>query len=68
MNTVKLSSKYQLVIPKRIREITNIKAGTRLEVIAYEDRIELIPIEPIKNLKGFLKGIDTSLIREEDRI
>jgi len=68
MNTVTLSKEYQLVLPKEIREATGIKAGTSFEVIPYNNRIELIPIKPMKNLKGIFKGIDTNIIRDNDRI
>ncbi|MDR2706799.1 MAG: AbrB/MazE/SpoVT family DNA-binding domain-containing protein [Planctomycetaceae bacterium] len=68
MNKVTLSNKYQISIPKEIREKIGLKAGVSFEIIAYSNRIELVPIKPIKNLKGILKGIDTNIIREEDRI
>ena len=68
MNTVTVSSKFQVVIPKEIREDIGVKAGTRMEVITYGNRIELVPIQPIKNLKGMFKGINTDIPREEDRI
>lgn len=68
MATTTISSKFQLVIPKEIREKAGIKAGEHFEVIAYEGRIELIPIGPVNKLKGFLKGISTSIEREGDRL
>ena len=68
MNIVTLSKEYQLVFPEEICEITGIKAGTSFEVIPYNNRIELIPIKPMKNLKGIFKGIDTNIIRDNDRI
>jgi AbrB family looped-hinge helix DNA binding protein len=68
MNTVTLSSKFQVVIPKDIRETIGLKAGTSFEVISYANRIELIPIRPMKKLKGILKGIDTNIVRDNDRI
>ena len=68
MNTVTVSSKFQVVIPKEIREDIGVKAGTKMEVIIYGNRIELVPIQPIKNLKGMFKGINTDISREEDRI
>lgn len=68
MNTVTVSTKYQVVIPKEIREGIGLKAGTDLEVISYGNRIELIPLQPIKNLKGIFKGINTDISREEDRL
>jgi len=68
MNTVTLSSEYQLEIPKEIRETIGLEAGTSFEIISYGNRIELIPIKPIQNLKGIFKGIDTNIIREDDRV
>jgi AbrB family looped-hinge helix DNA binding protein len=68
MNKVTLSNKYQVIIPKEVREKIGLKVGVSFEVITYSNRIELVPIKPMKNLKGILKGIDTSIIREEDRI
>jgi AbrB family looped-hinge helix DNA binding protein len=68
MNKVTLSNEYQVIIPKEVREKIGLKAGVSFEVITYSNRIELVPIKPIKNLKGILKGIDTNIIRDEDRI
>ena len=39
-----------------------------MEVITYGSRIELVPIQPIKNLKGIFKGINTTIVREDDRL
>jgi AbrB family looped-hinge helix DNA binding protein len=68
MNNVKVSTKYQIVIPKKVRNLTNIKPGMELELIAFNDRIELIPLRPIKKIKGILKGMDTNIIRDKDRL
>ena len=68
MRTVTLSSEYQLVIPKEIRETIGLKAGTTFEVLSYNNRIELIPIKPLKELRGKYKGIDTNIIRDDDRL
>jgi len=68
MNTVTLSKEYQLMFPKEIREPIGLKAGTSFEVISYNNRIELVPIKSIKSLKGIFKGIDTNIIRDNDRI
>lgn len=68
MNTVTVSSKFQIVIPKEIREEIGLQVGTTLEVIQYGNRIELIPIQPMATLKGFLKGINTNITRDQDRI
>ncbi len=54
MNTIVLSPKYQIVIPKKVRESLSLKAGDQFQIVAYDNRIELIPIEDIKGLKGFL--------------
>jgi AbrB family looped-hinge helix DNA binding protein len=68
MDTVTLSPKYQVVIPKRIREQLKVKKGQKFHVFFFEGRIELIPTRNIKDMRGFLKGIDTKIIREKDRI
>ena len=67
MATVTISPKFQVVIPKEIRQRLGLKAGQKVQTVVFDDRIELIPVQPIKNLKGFLKGIDTSVHREADR-
>jgi len=68
MGTVTLSPKFQVVIPKPVREKLNLSPGQRIQVVAYDGRIELIPLRPIKEMRGFLKGIDTSVEREADRL
>jgi len=68
MVTVSVSPKFQIVIPKVIREALRIQPGQKVQVIQYQNRIELIPIRPIKLARGFLKGIDTSVNREGDRV
>ena len=68
METVKVSPKYQVVIPKSIRESFGLMSGEKMQIIAYDNRIELIPIGPMKKLKGFLKGISTNVNREKDRV
>lgn len=68
METVTLSSKYQVAIPKSIRDQMGIKVGQQFRIINYINRIEIIPIKEIKELRGFLKGIDTTVERERDRV
>ena len=68
MATVTISPKYQVVIPKEVREKLGLTPGQKVQTIIFEDRIELIPVKPIKKMKGFLKGIDTRIQREADRI
>ncbi len=67
MATVTISPKFQVVIPKEVREKLGLKAGQKVQTIIFEDRIELIPVKPIKKMRGFLKGIDTRVEREADR-
>ncbi len=67
MATVTISPKYQVVIPKDVREKLHLTPGQKVQTIVFEDRIELIPVQPIRKMKGFLKGIDTSVPRDDDR-
>jgi len=68
METVMVSPKFQVVIPRTIREALHIQPGQKVQVIRYENRIELIPLEPVEKMRGFLKGIDTTVEREPDRV
>jgi AbrB family looped-hinge helix DNA binding protein len=68
MKQVTVSSKFQVVIPREVRESMNIQPGTRVQVLQYENRIELIPLREPQSLRGFIKGIDTEVRREEDRV
>ena len=68
MKTVTISSKFQVVIPKEIRNSIGLHVGAKLEVLTYGSRIELVPIYPMKTLKAAFKGISTNIDREEDRI
>lgn len=68
MSTVTISPKFQVVIPKEIRKRLGLTPGQKIQTIVFDDRIELIPIKPIKKMKGFLKGIDTRVPREADRV
>jgi AbrB family looped-hinge helix DNA binding protein len=63
-----ISSKFQVVIPRKVREKLNIRPGQKVQVIPYEGRIELVPLGPIEESRGFLKGIDTNIEREPDRL
>jgi len=68
MKTVTISPKFQVVIPRAVRQSMGIKPGQKVQVMVYENRIELIPLKPIKKMRGFLKGLDTSVPREPDRV
>lgn len=68
MHTVTVSPKYQIVIPKPVREALNLHPGQRMQIVEHEGRIELIPQRDLKELRGFLKGINTEFKREKDRL
>jgi len=68
MSIVTLSPKYQIVIPKDIRNNLNLQPGEKIQVIQYGNRIEYIPLKSLKKMRGFLKGIDTNIERENDRL
>ncbi len=68
MTTITISPKFQIVIPKAIRELLGLRPGQKIQAIPYEDRIELIPVRRMKEMRGFLRGIDTSIERDPDRV
>ena len=67
MAEAKISPKYQVVIPKAIREQLELKPGQTVQVIAHGDRIEMVPVRSLSEMRGFLAGIDTTVERESDR-
>jgi AbrB family looped-hinge helix DNA binding protein len=68
MESVKISPKYQVVIPRRVRESLKLKPGQKVQVIEYGNRIELVPERRVSEMRGFLKGIRTEIHREPDRV
>lgn len=68
VETVTLSSKYQIVIPRKTREAAGLISGEKLKLIAYDGRIELIPVRPMRSFRGIARGIDTAVERDEDRV
>jgi AbrB family looped-hinge helix DNA binding protein len=68
MQTVTISPKFQVVIPQRVREAMGLRSGEKAYVIAFRNRIEIIPLRALRTLRGYLKGIDTAFEREADRI
>ena len=66
MNSVTVSTKFQVVIPQKVRVSLGVKAGQKMTVLAYDNRIVMIPERPIKKARGSLKGMDTSIEREEE--
>ena len=65
METVTLSPKFQVVIPKAIREQLGLVPGQKIQAIAYGDRIEFLPVRPAADLRGVLRGLDTRVMRDE---
>ncbi len=68
MIAVTVSPKFQIVIPKEVRESMGIVSGQNIQMLTYRNRIELIPIKPMKKMKGFLKRLDAEVKRDKDRI
>jgi len=68
MESIKLSPKFQIVLPRRLRQAMKLQPGMRLQVLQVEDRIELVPLRDAKSLRGGLAGIDTEVGREDDRV
>jgi len=68
MQTVTVSPKFQVVIPRDVRDSMQLRPGQKMQVIEYDGRIEMIPERDITELRGFLKGINTEFKREEDRV
>lgn len=68
MDPVKISSKYQVVIPRSIREKFNLKPGQKIMFIPYNDTLRVVIVPPIEDAEGMFEGIDTDPQREkEDR-
>jgi len=68
MDTVTLSPKFQVVIPLAIRQALQLTPGEKMRVLRYSDRVEFIPVRPIQDMRGFLRGMDTTIERENDRL
>ena len=66
MDAVTLSPKFQVVIPREVRERMKLRPGEKLQVISFDDRIEMIRLLPIRKMRGYLKGLDPGFEREED--
>ena len=68
METVKVSPKYQVVIPRKARQSLGLRPGQRVRVLVYDRRIEFIPLRRMKEMRGFLRGIDSSVERDRHRV
>jgi AbrB family looped-hinge helix DNA binding protein len=67
MSVVTVSPKFQVVIPAEIREALGLAAGQKVQAFRYLDRVEFVPVRPMRAMRGFLRGIDTRVPRERDR-
>jgi AbrB family looped-hinge helix DNA binding protein len=67
MSVVTVSPKFQVVIPRHIRESLGLAPGQKVQAFEYEGRVEFVPVRPAKALRGFIRGLDTSVTRERDR-
>jgi AbrB family looped-hinge helix DNA binding protein len=68
MTTLTVSSKYQIVLPAHMRANLGIKPGEKLHAIEYAGRIELVPVRSMQSARGSLRGIDTTVDRDVDRL
>ena len=68
MQTVTVSPKFQVVIPKSIREALHLVAGEKLQVFIYQQRLEFMLLRDVKKMRGALKGMNTQLARDKDRV
>jgi AbrB family looped-hinge helix DNA binding protein len=68
MHVVTVSPKYQVVIPLAARTILGIRPGQRLQVLVYQNQLRLVPVRPLRELRGSLPGVGTDIERDEDRV
>lgn len=68
MSVVTVSPKFQVVIPRDIREALGLEPGQKVQALQYQNRVEFIPVRPMRKMRGFLKGLDTSVARDKDRV
>lgn len=68
MSIVTVSPKFQVVIPREIREALRLEPGQKVQALQYLNRVEFIPVQPMRKMRGFLKGLDTLVKRDKDRV
>lgn len=67
MPVVTLSPKFHVIIPREIREALGLEPGQKLQALQYQNRVELIPVRSVREMRGFLEEIETSVVRDQDR-
>jgi AbrB family looped-hinge helix DNA binding protein len=68
VSVVTVSPKYQVVIPREIREALRLEPGQKVQALQYQNRVEFIPIRAMREMRGFLRGIDSTVVRDKDRV
>ena len=68
MSVVTVSPEFQVVIQREIREALRLKPGQKVQALQYQNRIEFIPVRAMREMRGFLKGIDSTVVRDKDRV
>ena len=66
MDAVTVSSKYQIVIPRRVREQLDIRPGQKVSVVVLDGQMRIVPIRPVAEYRGMLKGVENTFERDED--
>ena len=67
MPTITVTSDYRITIPKEVRDALGLEPGQQVDVLQTGGRIELVPVQPMQDARGFLKGMSTELERDEVR-
>jgi AbrB family looped-hinge helix DNA binding protein len=67
MSIVTVSPKFQVVIPREIRESLGLEPGQKVQAFEYDGRVEFVPVRPASALRGFLPGLETDVPRDGDR-
>lgn len=65
METVKVSRKYQVVIPERLRREAGIRPGDKMVAISKRGIIQYIPVHTLRESKGMIPGLDVQGLRDE---